>query len=204
MGNNGTKGRDVPPLKAHTFPTGITVELRPVSEFTKAHMEMAARKQHPAPSAPVVETPLGLEANEADPDYEAALRTYNAEIAIKVMDDTIELAVEVEVDQTELDRVKRAMELLGTPLSEISDKVAYVKHCCMVDVERDVTSLITAIQDITGPKEEAVQAATAMFPRDLSGPRDLQLPDQAIGDRVQPVLRDAGSAALEADGRTNV
>lgn len=201
-------GRKVLPLQTHMFPTGIVVQIRPVSEFTKAHMEMAARKQNPPPPAPMHKVEIGgqmvEEANEADPDYEKALQSYNAEIAMKVMDGTIELSVEVEIDQGELDRVKRGLELMGTPLNEISDKVAYVKHCCMIDVERDVTALFAAIQDITGPKEETVQAATAMFQGDVSGPGHLQLPDPAIGGGVQPVLRDLGSAALAPDGRTDL
>lgn len=200
MTNNGQhQGRHVAPLPTFTFPTGITVSLRPVSEFTKAHMEMAARKQHPAPQPPIVQTELGPEANEADPDYEKALATYNAGISMKVMDGTIELAVEVEVDEAELERVKNVMELIGTPLNEISDKVAYVKHCCMVDVERDVTALFGAIQDITGPKEEAVEAAVAMFPGDLQRPGRVQLPDEAVGGGILPVFRDAAGTALEAD-----
>lgn len=205
MTTNGQhQGRHVAPLPAFTFPTGITVSLRPVSEFTKAHMEMAARKLNPAPQAPIVQTELGPEANEADPDYERALQTYNAEISMRVMDGTIELAVEVEVDERELERVKKAMELVGTPLTEISNKVAYIKHCCMVDVERDVTALFGAIQDITGPKEETVQAATAMFQGDVSGPGRISLPDAAERSGVLPVLRDASGAPLAPDGRTDV
>lgn len=198
------QGRAVQPLPTFTFPTGITVSLRPISEFTKAHMEMTARRQHPAPAAPIVQTELGPEANEADPDYERELQTYNAEISMRVMDGTIELAVEVEVDERELERVRRAMELVGTPLNEISDKVAYIKHCCMVDVERDVTAFFAAIQDITGPKEETVQAAMAMFPSDVSGQGRISLPDEAERGGVLPILRDAPGAPLAPDGRTDV
>jgi len=191
MSSNGhaPKGRVVAPLETYTFPTGITVSIRPVSEFTKAHMEMAARRQDPPPDPPrnapeSAAAKIGEEFNEADPDYEATLQRYNAKIAMRVMDGTIELAVEVDVDEDELNRIKRTMELVGTPLEEISDKVAYVKHCLVTDVQRDITGLITAIQDITGPKEATVQAATDMFQGDIPGTGRIQIQSEAIGDTV--------------------
>lgn len=166
-------GRHAPPLATHTFMTGRTVELHPVSQFTIAHIEISARKATPAPPIPVhrveINGQMVEEMNDADPAYQEALNRYNGEINFKVMDGTIELGVEVEVDEAELNRVKRAMEIVGTPLNEISDKVAYVKHCCMTDIVRDSQLLIMAIQALSGPTPEAVDAHVAMFSGDVSG-----------------------------------
>lgn len=168
-----TNGRVVEALATHTFANGRAVQIRPVSQFTLAHIEMAARKANPAPPVPVHRVEINGqmidEPNDADMDYQDALARYNGEINFKVMDGTIELGVEVDVDERELERIKRAMELIGTPLTEVSDKVAYVKHVCMTDVGRDAPGLMRAIQALTGPTPEAVDAHVAMFPDDLPG-----------------------------------
>ena len=50
-----------------------------------------------------------------------------------VMDALMELAVDIEIDQAALEKVNATMALIGMPLDEISDKVAYIKHCCITD-----------------------------------------------------------------------
>lgn len=166
----GQNGRAVLPLATHTFSNGRTVQIRPVSQFTLAHIEIAARKAKAPPPIPVHHVEIGgqtvEEPNDADPEYQEALARYNGEINFKVMDGTIELGVEVEVDQDELARITRVMDMLGTPLNEVSEKVAYVKHVCMTDVGRDASALVAAIQALSGPTPEAVEAHVAMFPGD--------------------------------------
>lgn len=165
------KGRAVPPLATFTFPvSGVTVQIRPMSQFTIAHIEMAARRKFPSPQPPLFTADYGdgpkQEPNPAHPDYQAELKNHKALISGKIMDGMIELGVEVEIDQVRLDEVKRVMELIGTPLDEVSEKVAYVKHCCVVDIAKELPALGAALRGVT---EEAVTEHAAAFPGDVQG-----------------------------------
>lgn len=166
-----TNGRHAPPLPEYTFPvTGITVQLRPMSQFTIAHIEITARRLFPAPDPPVVMVDYGEgprpEANPSDPAYQQALKDHRGIISGKVMDGMIELGIEVAVDRPRLDEVRRVMALIGTPLDEISEKVAFVKHCCVVDIEKELPALGAALRGVT---EEAVAEHAAIFPGDVLG-----------------------------------
>lgn len=172
-GNHQPKGRAVPDLTTFTFASGAVATLRPVSQFTQAHIEIEMRKQHPAPEPPMNEVDYGdgkkLEPNYGDPAYEQALRMHQMLISSKVMEATIELGVEIEVDQVALDRVRLVMERIGVPLDEISDKVAYIKHCCMFDIEHEGPLLADAMRALIGPRQEDVDDHIATFQDDVSG-----------------------------------
>lgn len=166
-----TNGRTPPPLATYTFPiSGITVSIRPMSQFTIAHIELAARRAIPSPTPPLYTHDFGdgpvQQPNPADPEYQQALKTHRAIISSKVMDGMIELGVEVAIDDVRLDEIKRVMDLIGTPLEEVSDKVAYVKHCCVIDIEKELPALGAAMRGVT---EEAVTEHAAAFPGDLPG-----------------------------------
>jgi hypothetical protein len=161
-------GRTPPELTTYTFPNGVNAKLRPISQFTLAHVEIQARKKFPPPDPPMNEVDYGdgkkFEPNYSDPRYEAELKRHSAMIMTKVMDAIIELGMDAEIDREALDRVKSTMEMIGTPLDEISDKVAYLKHCCMFDVETGMSSLMTAMRGLMGPREEDVADHIATFP----------------------------------------
>jgi len=171
-GNGQPKGRTVPDLATFAFASGATATLRPVSQFTRAHIEMQMRKLYPTPAPPMNEVDYGdgkkLEPNYSDPDYERQLQEYQAFIAVKMLDGMIDLGVEIEVDQLKLDRVAESMERIGIPLVEISDKVAFVKHCCMFDIEHEMPALLTAMNDLIGPRQEDVDDHIATFQGDVS------------------------------------
>ena len=57
-GNGQPKGRAVPALATFTFANGVVAQLRPISQFTRAHIETQARKQHPAPKPPPASAPF--------------------------------------------------------------------------------------------------------------------------------------------------
>ena len=153
--NGHVKGRAVPDLPEYTFANGVVAHLRRVSQFTQAHIEIQARKRTPPPAPPLATVDMGngpqFEPNPSDPAYQQALQDYQALISSKVMDGTIELGVDVEIDQAALDEIRRVMDLLGTPLCEISDKVAYVKHCCMFDVQTEGPQLADALRAVGQP-----------------------------------------------------
>jgi hypothetical protein len=165
------KGRAVPALPTYTFSNGAVAKLHRVSQFTQAHVEIAARKRTPPPAVPLVTVDMGngpqQEPNPADPAYQQALQEYQVFISSKVMDGSIELGVEIAVDQAALDEVSRVMELLGTPLDEISPKVAYVKYCCMFDIRTEAQQLRDALVAVGQPNEEAIRENVATFSGDL-------------------------------------
>jgi len=166
------RGRAAPDPPTYTFNNGVVVRLHPVSQFTMAHVEIQARKAHPPPDPPLNEVDYGdgakkLEPNPSDPEYEQRLSTWQMEIRYKTFDATMELGVEVEVDEDALTRVKRVMAMVETPLDEISDKVAYIKHCCMFDIAAEMPRLAAALNAITGPREEDVADHLATFPGDI-------------------------------------
>lgn len=169
------KGRYAPPeeLAEFTFPLShITVRYRLLSQFTLGHIETSVQKTFLPPPIPTFtyETDDGsrTEPNPADPTYQAALSQYNMDRVFKVLDGMIELAVVVDVDQPRVDELKRVMDMIGTPLHEISDKVVYVKHCCVVDA----MELIALGNKLKGVTEEAIQAKQDTFPGDVQAEAD--------------------------------
>ncbi len=171
-GNGQPNGRAAPDLTTFTFSNGATATLRPVSQFTQAHIEIQMRKLHPAPEPPMNTVNYGdgekLEPNYSDPAYEQAMQQHRALISSKVFEAMIELGMEIEVDQIALERVSAVMERIGTPLEEFSDKVAYIKHCCMFDIEHEGPLLADAMRALIGPRQEDVDAHLATFPGDVS------------------------------------
>ena len=171
-GNGLPKGRSVPDLTTFTFANGAVATLRPVSQFTQAHIEIQMRKLHSAPPPPLNTVNYGdgdkLEPNTSDPAYVQAMQQHQALISSKVFEATIELGMDVEIDHAALERIQRVMEQIGTPLDEISDKVAYIKHCCMFDIAREGPLLADAMRALIGPRQEDVDAHLATFPGDVS------------------------------------
>lgn len=162
------QGRAAPEAPTFTFANGVTGTLHAVSQFTMAHVEIQVRKRWPPPEAPLNEVDYGdgvkkLEPNYSDPRYEEEMRRYQAFLANKIFDATIELGVDLEIDQAALERVKSVMEWMGTPLEELSDKVAYIKHCCVQDVSTEMPRLAAALREMTGPREEDVADHIATF-----------------------------------------
>jgi hypothetical protein len=172
-GNGAPKGRAVPPLTEYIFANGAVAQLRPISQFTRAHIETQARRQHPAPKPPLNEVDYGdgrtvLEPNLADPDYALAMQEYQTTIGYAALEGMIELGVEIAIDAAKLARVADTLARLGMPLNERSDKIAYVKHCCMFDVAVEGPLLVGALQRAITPRPEDVDAHVAAFPGDVS------------------------------------
>lgn len=167
------QGRQAPDAPTYTFPNGKVATLHAVSQFTQAAIEIGIRKAFPPPSPPLNPVnPMGagerMEPNYEDPDYHDALRRYHAEYSQKLFAAIIDLAADIEVDQVALDRVRTMFERHGIPFDEPSDKVAYVKHCCIFNLAEEMPKFMAALRDLMGPKEEDVADHVATFPDDLS------------------------------------
>lgn len=157
------------PLPTYTFANGAVARVHHVGQMTMAHVAAGAQKKYPTIPVPTFAVDLGdgikQEPNPAHPEYQAAVAARTGLVNLAVMEAMLELAVDVEVDHAALDRVKATLELINMPLDEISEKVAYIKHCCITDGhEMGALSRL-----MTGITEEAVEAATATFPDHVPG-----------------------------------
>jgi len=156
------------PLPTYTFKNGAVATVHQIGNMTIAHIAAGIEKRTPAIPIPTFDTDdLKNQPNPADPAYQRAVSTRAGTVNMAVFDALMELAIDIEIDTVALDRVKRTMELIGTPLEEISDKVAYIKHCCITDNEQ-INKLSSLIK---GELEEATAAAEATFSGDVPGPR---------------------------------
>lgn len=162
-------GRGVPPALTHTFPNGAVATVRQVSQFTIASLEIGLAKKHPRPAPPMAPGVDGaLEPNPADPDHAAAVQRWEGEQQLRMTDALLQLCVEVDVDAAALADVRATFDVIGVALEEISDKVAYIKHCCVRDIAADLAPLAALIRGNI-PTEADVQAHVETFPGDVGG-----------------------------------
>lgn len=173
------------PLPTHTFKNGAVATVHRIGQMTIAHIAAGAQKKFAPVPVPTFAVDMGAgltqEPNPADPAYQRAVAARSNQVNLAVMDALIELAVSITIDVAALDTLKATMDLIGMPLEEISDKVAYIKHCCITDGD-ELGALANLIK---GELEVAVDAATATFPRDLPGPPAVALEPAAVGSPVQ-------------------
>lgn len=182
-------GRATPPPRTHTFPNGAVATVRRMSQFTAASLEIALRKQYPPPEPPLVAGAHGdMEPNEADPTYERELAAWQQQQQFRLIDALLEYAIDIEVDQDALGLVRGFFDRLGLPFDEVSDTVAYIKHCCIEDIERDLTPLADLIRGTLAPTEADVQAHVATFSGDVGGAQRDDDAHAAVEGPVQPAL----------------
>lgn len=172
-GHQAQAGRAAPAAPTYTFPNGKVTTLHAVSQFTQAAIEIGIRKAFPPPAAPLNEVDYGdgkkkLEPNPSDPDYIAAMRRYQAEYSQRLFAAIIDLAADIEIDDAALARVRGMFEQHHIPWDEPSDKVAYVKHCCIYNLVEEMPKFMAALRDLMGPKEEDVVDHVATFPDNIS------------------------------------
>lgn len=173
------------PLPTYTFKNGAVATIHQIGQMTIAHVAAGAQKKIPPVPVPTFEVDMGngmtKQPNPADKDYQQAVAERSGRVNLMVMDALIELAVEVAIDQAALDKVNATMELIGMPLDEISDKVAYIKHCCITDG----SELGTLGGLIRGDVEVAAEAAAATFSGDVPGQAAEPLESAPIRGAVQ-------------------
>lgn len=178
---NGTRGRAVAALPAHTFKdSGITIRIRKVGPMTQQRMAQAIQKEIPEPAVPMVETELGREPNPADPAYSAAYQAWDRKTAALLSERMMRYAAleaEVTIDdqaKNEIARAKRNMALSGAawePIAglteEENDRVFYILHVACA-TQDDLKEFSAAVRTRSVPTEEAVQRHIATFPGDVS------------------------------------
>lgn len=181
-----TPGRTVKKIGTEvTLSTGVTVWARKVSPYTMA----AASKSITKPQPPMVTVDLGdgkksTEVNEADPDYIAAVKEWQAAVSLRAVDVMLRLGVQVDIDQDALADLRAQFAALGLTMDE-DDHLAYIKHIAIAS-EEDMNALAAAITAKSQPTEGAVQDHLDTFSDHTSGAVDLAAPAAEVGDRIRP------------------
>jgi energy-converting hydrogenase Eha subunit E len=166
-----SKGRTVPPLPEVTLPhSGYTVQIRPIGPLTINELGKAVRKEIPAPAAPLndvtgLDGRPGQEANEADPDYIAALEAYetkvNAEVGARILKLIAVRAIASPVDTEAVQQLRADMAAVGVTLPD-DDREVFFNHILVVHTD-DLTAIQTAVLQRSMPTEEVVKQKTADF-----------------------------------------
>lgn len=191
------KGRVVPALPSHTFrDSGITVQFYRIGPMTRQQISLQVQRDTPKPPPPIVETELGPEPNEADPDYERQLRGWESACTQELNMRLLKIAALntiCDLDAGAIARAKRNLALAKTPweddpslTDEENDRVCYIFHVAIAtqdDLEEFGASILTRSQ----PTEAAVQAHIDSFPSDTSGPGRVRVSGTTtIGDDISP------------------
>lgn len=177
--NGHAKGRAVPPLPLHTFQdSGITVGIRKIAPSTQQRLHDLIMREHPKPAPPVVETELGPEVNEADPDYEKALKKWNEDTARALNAKMFKLAClecEAEVDTEEVARKQAQFTVIGLDWEddpklspEQNAKLFYIQHIACATTD-DMKEFYAAVTRRSTPTEEAVARHIDTFRGDVQG-----------------------------------
>ncbi len=172
------------PLPTYTFKNGAVATIHVIGQMTIAHIAAGVEKKTPAVPIPTFTTDMGSgpveQPNIASPDYLREVEARRGRVNMRVMDKLIDLAVDIEIDHNALTRLKESMDRIGEPLDEISDKVAYVKHCCIVGADE----LGTLGKLVRGDVEVAAEAAAATFSSDVPGPAAFSLESAPIRGEI--------------------
>lgn len=178
------------PLPTYTFKNGAVATIHVIGQLTTTHIAAGVEKKMPAVPIPTFVADMGNgpveQPNIASPDYLRAVDERKGRINMLVMDKLIDLAIDIEIDHNALKRIMADMARIGEPLDEISDKVAFVKHCCVRGVD-ELGALSALIQ---GNVEVAAEAAAATFSGDVPGQATIEMESAPIRGTV---LVDAGT-----------
>lgn len=177
--NGHVKGRIVPPLPLHTFQdSGITVGIRKIAPSTQQRLHDLILREHPKPQPPTVETELGPEVNEADPDYLTRLNEWKIATAGALNAKMFKLAClecEVEVDQQEVERKQAQFRVIGLDWEddpklspEQNAKLFYIQHIACATTD-DMKEFYAAVTQRSTPTEEAVARHIDTFRGDVQG-----------------------------------
>ncbi len=178
---NGTqRGRVAPALPEHTFKdSGVTVKIRKVGPTTQQRLAQQIMRELPEPPIPVVQTELGPEANDADPQYLLDKTAWEQKTRSELTNRLMLIAAleaEVEIDaraRSDIARKRRSYQIAHIPVEddpsmtdEENERVFYILHVCCASPE-DLGEFGQAVLRRSVPTEEAVQAQIATFQRDV-------------------------------------
>lgn len=172
--------------RPRTFKTesGETLALCPVNEFDLAPFIKQLTEGAPKPPVEIID---GVQvANEAHPDYQAALQTHNLTKGAYMMALYIEFGLDMELDEEQeasIGRAKRKMERInpGAPENKL-DLFIYAKSVCTSAEE--LTRLMQTIQELNTPSKEQVQDRLDTFRPDVPRATANGNQDSAERDRV--------------------
>lgn len=189
--NNGhgaakLKGRAVPELDTFTFSSGYTVRVHRLPPMTQQRVAEAIQRMPEVrgvarPTPPKIVTDLGVETNEADPEYKAQLVRWNEACALELNDRLLLYtcldAIEITLDDAARERIARKRRTLmrigawqDDPEldAEENDRLLFVQHIA-AETGEDLQGLYQAVMRRSEPTEEAVQEQLATFPGDAPG-----------------------------------
>lgn len=211
--------RTPPPvaMKTHTFATGITIQYRPLSSWTRIQLgQRAGRSLRAAqPQPPTIATDYGGAPNPHDPAYLAALAQHQQRIGIRLFQWAAAMALDVDPATVATDLAAHAAEAerlaafldtlppdeddaepseLDRFLDGASDAVRWLLLIAAGGDTLEVVRWMPALYG-GGVDAEAVASATEMFSGDV--PRDGSV--EADAAPVGAADRDAG-ADLDSGG----
>lgn len=145
--------------------TGVTVRIRKVSPLLVAELQ----KRFPAPKPPLNRVMIGdetrLEANEADPDYQATLQEYQLMLELKMRRLLIRFGVEYTLTAEDLEKVDslraywKIENEVELPESDLEAFISYVA----IGTPEDLQDLTEAIMRRSQPTPAATEEAVNSF-----------------------------------------
>lgn len=172
--NEQGRGRRVPPYPTVTLPdSGYTVSVRRIAADALQQIQITARREldEKKPAVPVIETELGPEENQADPDYQQALVAWQDEVTLlvgmKFMTLVASYAVVTPTDEQAVSNLRDAMAAIGSELPG-SDRDVFIWGI-VAPTEQDRQTLMAFVVGKSLPTEAAVQAQRDTFRGDVAG-----------------------------------
>ena len=171
-----TSGRAVPAHPSFTFgSSGRTVQVRKISPMTMQRIAQQVQKDMPPPAAPVFEVEIDggvttTETNDADPQYQAALRAYTEQVRLETGMRFMRLCASYvlvsDVPADEVAEYRAAMDAAGAPVDEADDRWVFLWEMCAAG-QQDMQDFQAFVLGMSQATAEAVQAHVDSFRGDL-------------------------------------
>lgn len=181
---NGTDLVKKEEVFTHTFSTGLTVELHPISIPDLIEFQ---RKRLPKPPKPPLQTfdrgdgVMVSDRNANDPEYLEAMQDYNLLVEEATRQFYILWAVDLSPEQIDKNLVERRRRMhreeYGTEMHP-SDKVIFIE--AQMVTQEDYEGLISLIKGELGPQEEGIAEVENSF-------RDPGEGETPVGDKSPEV-----------------
>lgn len=147
--------------RSYTTRQGVTIPLRPIPSMIIKQLNADTSGK---PKPPVVETTVGTkkikEINEHDPDYKAALQTWENDKNERMMIYVISRGVCMEPTAQDIERLHE----VAPGLTETRLKFTWVLE--WLEDEREMAELMIVIMGQTSPTEQGIRDAESTFQGD--------------------------------------
>lgn len=185
-----TNGRKAPEKPVFVFESGEVARLNRVSPT----IAMFLRHSHPPP-APPIDAGTG-DPNPDHPHYQAQLAQHNEHLTTLTIYMMIDYGVDMEIDDTESQRLHDVIAASGADVSGVSPRAAYIAHV-MCSGDDEVSRLVKAIQGERVTDQE-VQSAAESFRDDVERTPDMEVPGSEVA--LQSARGSGDSAVAGSNG----